>query len=717
MTNIEYTNLYFDAALKQAVTCHQSGQLQQAEHIYRAILQQQPNHPDANHNLGVLALQMNQPVAALPYLKSALDRNSNCEQYWLSYCEALILAEKKEVAKQVLGQARQRGLQSKCWESLLEKLDGEQSEARTLPPHEAPRGERRKNKGCRLKSGRKVSLQRKPEMAPSLQEINALVIFFNQGRFAEMETLARTLTVRFPTYGIGWKALGTVIRLLGRSAESLAPLQKAAVLLPEDTEVHNTRGLALHEVGRLTEAAASFRRALELKPDYSEAHYNLGNTFLELECLNEAYDCYQRALQFKPDFTEAHYNLGNTLQELDRLDEAEVSYRQALQIKPDYAEAYSNLASILRRLNRLDEAESICREALKLKPEYAAAHNNLGCIFHESGNLNNAIVAFTKAIQFKPQMAEAYLNIGNTFRFMDRVEEESTAYKTALTLDPDNVGLFAALWLAIRQYLGGNMEQMYNLLLTSKPLLAKTESKFKSYRMYLGYLQLLFSWHQKNDKGPANIKSSQNLYVIGESHSLSAHGMVVSYRGEYMQCVAQWVEGCKQWHLGNDKVNRFKHNFERIMERLPRHSTILLTIGEIDCRPDGGILKASKKNPDSSVEEAVKTTIEGYVRYVAALGAQYGHRLIVGGVPATNIRLDTLTLGEREQFVNLIRIFNEMLNNMAIASGLDFLDIYSLTDRGDGIANGQWHIDNTHLLPSAMVEAFGQHCIYGDNSG
>jgi len=37
--------------LQQAIEAHKSGNLQDAEVLYRKILQTQPKHPDANHNL------------------------------------------------------------------------------------------------------------------------------------------------------------------------------------------------------------------------------------------------------------------------------------------------------------------------------------------------------------------------------------------------------------------------------------------------------------------------------------------------------------------------------------------------------------------------------------------------------------------------------------------------------------------------------------------
>jgi thioredoxin-like negative regulator of GroEL len=48
--------LTVDQALQQGIAAHKEGKLQDAERLYRAILQAQPKHPDANHNLGVLAV-------------------------------------------------------------------------------------------------------------------------------------------------------------------------------------------------------------------------------------------------------------------------------------------------------------------------------------------------------------------------------------------------------------------------------------------------------------------------------------------------------------------------------------------------------------------------------------------------------------------------------------------------------------------------------------
>src|SRR3990172_9783613 len=103
--------LTIDQALKQAIAHHRQGQLQDAERVYRAILQAQPNHPDANHNLGVLAVQVKQLTAGLPHFKAALEANPKQGQYWLSYIDVLIQTGQIDAARQLLEQGRQQGLQ------------------------------------------------------------------------------------------------------------------------------------------------------------------------------------------------------------------------------------------------------------------------------------------------------------------------------------------------------------------------------------------------------------------------------------------------------------------------------------------------------------------------------------------------------------------------------------------------------------------------------
>jgi predicted Zn-dependent protease len=99
-----------EQALQRAVKYHKAGKLQDAESLYRAILQAQPTHPDANHNLGVIAVSLNNIEDALQLFKTALETNPNQGQFWLSYIDALIKDKQFVKARNVLNQGKKSGL-------------------------------------------------------------------------------------------------------------------------------------------------------------------------------------------------------------------------------------------------------------------------------------------------------------------------------------------------------------------------------------------------------------------------------------------------------------------------------------------------------------------------------------------------------------------------------------------------------------------------------
>jgi len=411
MTTTFRQTMPLDTTLQQAVAHHQAGRLQEAEQLYRAILQIQPNHPDASHNLGVIAVQVGKPAAGLPHLKAALDANPNQDQYWLSYIDALIQAFQTHAAREVLEQGLQRGLQGEAVEALAGRLLASAQAA-----EQASTGY---------------------QNYPSQHELNTLVDLFSGGLYAEAAALAHTMTVRYPLHGFSWKMLGVLFKQMGRSVDALVPMKNAAALSPNDAEAHCNLGTTLKDLGRLDEATASYRRALKIKPNYVEAHYNLGVALKELGRLDEAAASYRRALKIRPDYAEAHNNLGVVLKDLGRLDEAVASYRRALKIKPDYAEAHNNLGVALKDLGRLDEAAASYRRALKIKPDYVEAHSNLGNALSDLGRSDVAEASYRRALEIKPDFAEAHYNLGKALWDLGLLYEAEASYRRVLEIKPD----------------------------------------------------------------------------------------------------------------------------------------------------------------------------------------------------------------------------------------------------------------------------------------
>ena len=389
-------------ALQRGVKEHREGKLQEAERLYRAILQAQPEHPDANHNLGVMAVSVNKANAALPLFKTALEANPKIEQFWLSYIDALIKDKKFKNAKKVILQAKKQGLDT-------EKLNSLKLQIVAILPQ----------KNADTKS-------------PSRKRLSGLLNHYQAGRYKDAEKLAILITHEFPKHQFAWKILGSALKNTGRVKESLVPSQKSVQLNPKDAEAHCSLGVRLKELGRFEEAEASLRQAITLEPKFAKAHYNLGNMLLELKKLDEAEASYRHAIELKADYPKAHYNLGGILREFNRLDEAEACYNSAIVLKPDFHEAYNNLGSTLNELRRLNESESSYMQAIALKPDFAQAYSNLGNTLKDLKRLDEAEASYRHAIKLKADYAEAYLNLCELLEKRNKLNETLLVIKNAI---------------------------------------------------------------------------------------------------------------------------------------------------------------------------------------------------------------------------------------------------------------------------------------------
>ena len=127
--------LTLDQALQKGIEAHKAGKVQEADQLYTAILKANPKHPDANHNMGVLAVGVGKVEQALPFFKSALEVNQTIAQFWLSYIDALIKLNRMDDAKAVFEQAKTNGLQGEGFDQIEQRLNVSKNPDATLVGH------------------------------------------------------------------------------------------------------------------------------------------------------------------------------------------------------------------------------------------------------------------------------------------------------------------------------------------------------------------------------------------------------------------------------------------------------------------------------------------------------------------------------------------------------------------------------------------------------
>ena len=305
-----------------------AGRLQDAETIYRGILDADPENVEALHLLGALLNQLRNFPASVEVMEKAVRcRPSN------------------PVLRNNLGNAL--------------KDAGRPADAE--------------------KSYREA-LKRRPDFADAHSNLGWLLQ--SMGRLREAEQSLRKALAFEPRHAQAHNHLGMVLGDLGRLQEAKESFRRALAIHPHFPHAHHNLGITLMKLAQPAEAERALREALVLEPQLATAHSYLGDALLELGRWEEAEQSYRQALALQPAVALTHNNLGNVLWKLGRLEEAEQSYRQTLALEPSLAMAHNNLGNVLRELGRLEEAERSCRQALALEPQLASAYSNLALLLN-----------------------------------------------------------------------------------------------------------------------------------------------------------------------------------------------------------------------------------------------------------------------------------------------------------------------------------------------
>ena len=146
-----------DQALQRGVEAHKTGELQEADRYYTAIIKANSKHPDANHNMGILAVGVGKVEVALPFFKTALQANPSIAQFWLSYIDALLKLDRRSDAKAVFEQAKNNGAKGDGFDRIEKSLGGSGKD-------------------------RKANAASEKLQEPSQEELNSLVKLYNQNK-------------------------------------------------------------------------------------------------------------------------------------------------------------------------------------------------------------------------------------------------------------------------------------------------------------------------------------------------------------------------------------------------------------------------------------------------------------------------------------------------------------------------------------------------------
>lgn len=223
--------LTIDQALQEGMQHHQAGRLQQAESIYRKVLEIEPNSAGALHMLGVLEYQLGRHVLAVDLVKQAIHIDPDCADAYNNLGNML-------------------------------REQGNMEEAVTYYEHALV-------------------------IAPNNPDVhnNIGIIMQRRGRVEEAIIHYRKALEINPNYVTAHNNIGLLLHKQGKLDAAMEHLNQALAVRPDYASAHNNLASVFRKQGKVDEALLHYREAIRLKPGFRDAYNNL------LLALNYVDDC------------------------------------------------------------------------------------------------------------------------------------------------------------------------------------------------------------------------------------------------------------------------------------------------------------------------------------------------------------------------------------------------------------------------------------------
>lgn len=394
MTNAEplhqTARLAIDQSLLQAIAHHQAGNLQDAERLYRTILQVQPNHPEASCYLE--ALEMQAELVAL--------------------FTGGRFAEATDLAQLMMKRFPVNGF---AWvmSGMLLKQAGRNVDALSL-----------------IQKG--VALW--PNYAAGHSNLGN--IFMELGLQDEAKASYRRALEIKPNLAEAHNNLGAIFLKQGRLDEAEASCRQALRIRPDNALAHNNLGYVFHKQGRLGEAEESCRRALQIKPDYADAYGTLGEVLRDQGRPDDALVCFQQQVRLTPENSVVQHQIASLTG--NNTERAPVQYVERL--FDDYADRFD---THLQQVLKYEAPEKLVTFIAKHSVPHAEKWNvlGLGC---GTGLAGLAIAPFARhlvGVDLSVKMLEK-AHARNLYQRLERLdlltmmrEEKTSSYDVIIAAD------------------------------------------------------------------------------------------------------------------------------------------------------------------------------------------------------------------------------------------------------------------------------------------
>ena len=405
------------ATLKVAIQHHSKGELALSEAMYRSVLKEFPNQPEALHFLGLAIHQAGRSEEAVKLLRKAVEIKPDYDAAFGNLGNALVGLERYDEAI----------------------------------------------------SNYRQALKINPKSAELHNAIG--IVYKANGQREEAIMHYDQAILIHPEYVEAHNNKGSVLMDGFEFNGALECFKRALLLNSSMSKLHINLGQTYYELGQFEEATVSFENAIQIAPQNAEVYFYLGNSKYNLGHIEEAIDCFRSAIDLNSNDAKFNMGLGKIYIEQGLWELSVNEFKQAISVQPEYGDPYIHLGDLLKEKGFHDEALETYHKALMTNFEdpinhnwdASSVHNRIGLLHTTLGRQVEALKSFRASIECNPKNVEAHGNLAAIFVYCGEFEEADAHFDTAKRIEPKNPTILSNKFFAAQYHLGQSAESLYAL--------------------------------------------------------------------------------------------------------------------------------------------------------------------------------------------------------------------------------------------------------------
>jgi len=537
-----------ERALQIAVAAHEKGQLDKAAEIYRAILSQDVDHADANHNIGHIISGKGDYNLALAHYNRARETRPDVETFWVSSLKHCIRFGRVSDAQAIGNAAMEYFPTSTNIEKILSSMERFKSDSAPQEDHSQIMQTvinliQKKEFNAALKNIQSIDATIRHEK--DIQNLHGIV-HYKLKDFSLAENIFKSLIKSHPSYFPAYINFGTLLMDQGDFEESHKMFSHVKLMDPNNIE-------NLINLGRLYVAKQDYRKAqstlkkvIKISPKAASAYFSLGLSYLELGKHQVAQRSFRKALEINPNDKHAWVNLGICYRHSGKIKKAIKAFQTSLSLDNKFSTAQLNLASLYEEEGNLSEALVVYKETIEQDPNNVVALSELGKLLIDI-NPDKSIELLERANNLSPRDMNILNTLSNALAANSQHELALSTLEKALKVDPGNVVTLSNLSALHTQMHDVSKANMY----TSKILEIMPKHPLANVRA----LQLNLKQHEKN--------SLQQLLKFLDDENLPENDIIRSHFAiaNHYERAGEYQSAFHHFGLGNRlKLSRIKYD-------------------------------------------------------------------------------------------------------------------------------------------------------------